>query len=98
MIGKQKLEKVIQYDVLVKQSYFGAGFEVPEGASFEDDPIPLTKNEGHHADHHHQQEQRRQNGHDPQVAGRRLYHSYKHRDIIHQTLTVHSINSEQFSH
>ena len=75
-------------DDFVGESYLGAGFEVPEGASFEDDPVPLTQNEGHHDDHHHEQEERRQNGHDPQVAGWRLHHSYKQTNIVPQYLIV----------
>lgn len=65
-------------------SHLRAGFEGPESPRFEDDPVPLAEDEGHHADHHHQQDERRQDGHDPQVAGRRLHHSctdmrtYKH--------------------
>lgn len=53
----------------VLRSHLGAGFEGPEGTSFKNDPVPLTKDEGHHADHHHQQEERCENSHDPQVAG-----------------------------
>lgn len=58
-------------------SYLGAGFEGPEGATFKDDPVLLTKDEGHHANYHHQQEERRQYCHNPQVAGGRLHNSYR---------------------
>lgn len=59
----------------MRQIYLGAAFEGPESTSFEDDPVPLTKNEDHHADDHHQQEQRCEDSHDPQVARRHLHHS-----------------------
>lgn len=62
--------------------YLGAGFESPEGTGFEDDPVPLAKDEGDHPDHHHQQEQRRENRHDPQVIRGRLHHSCKDTRLI----------------
>lgn len=84
--------------VHLSKSYLGAGFEVPEGATFKHDPVPLTHNEGHHDDNHHQQEERRQNGHDPQVAGWCLHHSCKQTNISYQYLSMRSITSEQLSY
>lgn len=78
--------------------YLGASLEVPEGPGFEDDPVPLAEYEGHHGDHHHQQKERRQDGHDPQVAGRRLYHSCEDTNVRSSDNGERGFSEQQSSH